>query len=205
MTFLYENDMRARGRRRAQIDGRNVSDVLESVASIRRPHFDIFLSQTIRDAEIVLGVYDLLTEKGYAVFCDWIAAPAIDRDEVSPANAEFVRKMMTISDTLLFLDTEQADQSLWMCWELGWFDGRKGHVAILPILLDNESRYRCREFLGLYPYIEVDEHGQLILKRPLIASPTGVTIIESPNTRRFDVWREHPTEEFRTRAFGAWR
>jgi hypothetical protein len=205
MAFLHESDIRARARQHAQTQRRSVPDALERAASIRRSRFDIFLSQTIRDAEIVLGVYDLLTEKGYSVFCDWIAAPAVDRGEVTPANAEFVRRMMTISDTLLFLDTAQADQSLWMCWELGWFDGRQGHVAILPILSDNESHYRSREFLGLYPYIEVDENGRLILRRPLIAGPTGVTIIEAPNSRRFDDWRERPAEEFRTRAFGAWR
>ena len=104
----------------------------------------MFMSQTIRDAEIVLGVYDLLTEMGYCVFCDWIAAPEAHRDAVTPANAALIRAVMATSASLLFLDTDSAAQSLWMCRELGWFDGQNGHVAVLPVLADDQKRYRGR-------------------------------------------------------------
>lgn len=109
----------------------------ESLGAVSKDHsssYDIFLSQTIRDTELVLGVYDQLTELGFRVFCDWIHAPAIDRGAVTPANADYLRQIMRKSKSLLFLDTEGAVQSLLMCWELGWFDGHDGYVAILPIL-----------------------------------------------------------------------
>lgn len=205
MAFIRESEVRIRARRRAQAVSQTPQDTLNAIAEIRQPHFDIFLSQTTRDAEIVLGVYDLLVEHGYSVFCDWIVAPAVSRSEVSPANAAFVRGAMMICDTLLFLDTEQADQSLWMCWELGWFDGNKGHVGILPVLDDKTLQYRSREFLGLYPYIEVDEKGHLFLRRPVVAGPTGITILEAPNMRSFDVWRSENASDFRPRVMGAWR
>lgn len=123
MTLLLEEDIRQRARRRAQAEQSSVDELLQRAARRRRDHYDIFLSQTIRDAEIVLGVYDVLTEAGYSVFCDWIEAPLQDRHEVSPANAAYVRRVMGICDTLLFIDGPGAEQSLWMCWELGWFDG----------------------------------------------------------------------------------
>lgn len=205
MTFIRESEVRTRARRRAQAASQTPEDALNALAGMRRPRFDIFLSQTTRDAEIVLGVYDLLVEQGYSVFCDWIIAPEVNRSEVSPANAAFVRCAMMICDTLLFLDTDQADQSLWMCWELGWFDGNKGHVAILPVLEDKAAQYRSREFLGLYPYIEVDEKGRLFLRRPVVTGPTGITMLEAPNMRRFDAWRSGNASEFRPRVMGAWR
>ena len=41
-----------------------------------------------------------------------------------------------------------------MPWELGFFDGFKGKVAILPILENSNSSYMGSEYLELYPYID---------------------------------------------------
>lgn len=146
------------------------------------------MSQTIRDAEIVFGVYLYLTDCGYKVFCDWIAAPEVDRSEVSPENAAFVRKTMAISDCLMFLDTQQADQSLWMCWELGWFDGSKGKVCVVPVLQESEE-YREREFLGLYPYVVIDALGQLRIKRSSLGRTKSLILAEAPSSRSFSEWK----------------
>src|SRR5690606_6048538 len=108
-------------------------------------------------------------------------------------------------DTLLFLDTDSANQSLWMCWELGWFDGNKGPVAVLPVLPDLQLHYRGREFLGLYPYVEVDESGDIKLIRPVVTDPSGIAIIEAPNSRSFDSWRSDPRDYLRPRVSGPWR
>ncbi|MGH8048677.1 MAG: toll-Interleukin receptor [Chthoniobacterales bacterium] len=205
MGFLRESDIRTRAQRRARAEGVSVEEALRRAAHQRRSQYDIFLSQTIRDAEIVLGVYDLLTEKGYAVFCDWIDAPDANRNEITPANAALVREMMSISDTLLFLDTENADQSLWMCWELGWFDGGKGPVGILPVVTDQQRYYRGREFLGLYPYLEIDEEGRLKVVRPVVAGSSGIMLFEAPNSRSFDSWRTESRDHMRPRVVGAWR
>ncbi|WP_414476224.1 hypothetical protein [Microvirga sp. M2] len=205
MAFLRDTEIRARGRRRAKAQGVSAEEVLTRVSRQPRSHYDIFLSQTIRDAEIVLGVYDLLTSLGYDVFCDWIEAPAVDRSEVTPANAALVRAIMGVSDTFVFLDTDGAAQSLWMCWELGWFDGGRGPIAVLPVLPDGEHYYRGREFLGLYPYVEVDEQGRLKVVRPVVAGPGGVMIFEAPNSRSFESWRTDPRDFMRPRVIGGVR
>lgn len=204
MTFLRESEMRARARRRAEAEGVSIAEALRRATHKRLPQYDIFLSQTIRDAEIVLGVYDLLTSAGYTVFCDWIDAPEADRNQVTPANAGFIRAAMGVSDTLLFLDTQGADQSLWMCWELGWFDGARGPVAVLPILVEGERYYRGREFLGLYPYVELDEDGRLKVVRPVVAGPSGIMLFEAPNSRSFNSWRSDPRDLMRPRVVGDW-
>lgn len=202
MAFLRQAEIRARALRRAGALGISVEEALSSAARQRMSRYDIFLSQTIRDAEIVLGVYDLLTSAGYSVFCDWIEAPDTDRSKVTPANAALIRATMGVSDTLLFLDTKGADQSLWMCWELGWFDGGRGPVAVLPVLTEGERYYRGREFLGLYPYIEVDEDGRIKVVRPVVAGPSGIMVFEAPNWRSFKSWRSDPRDFMRPRVMG---
>lgn len=202
MAFLREAEIRSRARRRAGALGISVSEALGRAARQRLARYDIFLSQTIRDAEIVLGVYDLLTSAGYSVFCDWIEDPDTDRSQVTPANAAFIRATMGVSDSLLFLDTEGSVQSLWMCWELGWFDGGRGPVAVLPVLGEGERFYRGREFLGLYPYVELDDEGRLKVVRPVVSGPSGIMLFEAPNSRSFDSWGGDPRDYMRPRVVG---
>lgn len=162
MAFLTEDIVRRRARSRAQARGRTVDSALRNEARKDVAHYDVFLSQTIHDQEIVYGVYAILTEDlGLTVFCDWIENPETDRSNVTPENARYVRERMRRSDTLLFLDTPKADQSKWMCWELGWFDGAKSKVGILPVVRNAGDPYRGREFLGLYPVVEMEAGREL--------------------------------------------
>jgi hypothetical protein len=204
MAFFMQEEVRARARVRARHEGLSIEESLAQIAGKQADIYDIFLSQTIRDAEIVLGVVDLLSEMGFTVFCDWITAPEVHREAVTPVNAAFLRKIMEKSTTLLFLDTEGANQSLWMCWELGWFDGQNGHVAILPILDENQKSYRGREFLGLYPYVEIDSGGGLKIVRPSATNRHGVTLFEAPNSTSFNNWREAQNSFMRPRDIDHW-
>lgn len=165
------------------------NECLDRVQRQSRKRYDIFLSQTIRDAEIVLGVYDYLEQQGYTAFCDWIESSESDRSAVTPANAAAVREAMRMSDTMLFLDTQGAVQSRWMCWELGWFDAANGRVAILPVASENTDYYYGREFLGLYPYVRIDTEGDLEIVRPPATSSSGLTLFEAPNSVSFAHWR----------------
>ncbi|MDP2161789.1 MAG: hypothetical protein Q8K02_14995, partial [Flavobacterium sp.] len=46
--------------------------------------------------------------------------------------------------------------SKWMPWELGYFDGIKGTVAVLPISRTSKSSFQGSEYLGIYYYIQID-------------------------------------------------
>lgn len=41
-----------------------------------------------------------------------------------------------------------------MPWELGYFDGFRSAVAILPIAQTTQETFNGQEYLGLYPYID---------------------------------------------------
>src|SRR4051794_24841448 len=147
MAFLTEDFVRRRARSHAQRHGQTVEAALRSEGRKDQRRYDVFLSQTIHDREMVLGVYSILTDDfGLTVFCDWIEAPDADRAKVTPENAAYVRDRMRRSDMLLFVDSHNADHSKWMCWELGWFDGAKAKVGVLPVVRNASDPYRGREF-----------------------------------------------------------
>ncbi|MDN7429920.1 toll-Interleukin receptor [Burkholderia sp. AU16741] len=202
MPLLNERKMRDRAKHRANAEKLAAHECLDRIRNQSRKRYDVFLSQTMRDAEIVLGVYDYLEQQGYSVYCDWIESPESDRAAVTPANAAAVREAMRASDTMLFIDTQGAVQSRWMCWELGWFDAAKGHVAILPVVSQDTEYYHGREFLGLYPYVRIDIEGDLEIVRPPATGPSGVTLFESPNSESFLRWRRSTSGFQRPKVIG---
>ena len=115
--------------------------------------FDIFLSHAYQDKLVVAGLYALLTRAGYTVYVDWIHDSNLSRISVTPRTADVLRKRMLQSDSLMYATIKQDTNSKWMPWEAGFFDGYDGHVAILPVLKD-QTKFRGREYLGLYPHAE---------------------------------------------------
>ena len=117
--------------------------------------YDVFLSHSIRDAKIVLGVKNWLEENGLKVYVDWINDRQLDRSHVTSKTAETLRIRMRQSKALLYMATDNSSQSKWMPWELGFFDGYSfGKVAILPILNSENQNFLGQEYLGLYPLVK---------------------------------------------------
>lgn len=121
--------------------------------------FDIFLSHSVRDARVILGVRNWLSAKNYRVYVDWIDDPQMDRSRVCPSTAARLRKQMQNSHSLIYATSRAARESRWMPWELGYFDGRKGGdaVSILPIESRSSNDFTGEEYLGLYKLIEQRE------------------------------------------------
>lgn len=119
--------------------------------------YDIFLSHSSSDARHVAGLKLELEDLGYSVYVDWINDPELDRTAVSKDNANLLRTRMKQCDSLFYAFSKNASSSTWMPWELGYFDGIKGYVAIVPILKSEESSFKGNEYLGLYPYIDIQE------------------------------------------------
>lgn len=117
--------------------------------------YDIFLSHSFADADIVLGVKKLLQDQGFTVYVDWIDDPHLDRTNVTKATAEHVRNRMRSCRRLVYATSQNASNSKWMPWELGYFDGFKpDNVFILPLLEHEFSQFHGQEYLSLYPLLE---------------------------------------------------
>ncbi|HEY8777600.1 MAG TPA: hypothetical protein VIM33_14130 [Gaiellaceae bacterium] len=113
--------------------------------------YDIFLSHSREDAQVIAGVKTLLEQEGASVYVYWA-----EENQVAPVTASTAAKLrvrMNHCRSLIYASSEASPQSKWMPWELGYFDGRKpGHVAIMP--LPSSSTFTGQEYLGLYPNVE---------------------------------------------------
>lgn len=121
--------------------------------------FDIFLSHSYLDAEVILGLREDITNMGFSVYVDWIDDDDLERSEVSKETAEQLRKRMQHCKCLFFATSGNSTYSKWMPWECGYFDGIKSKVAICPVTKKptGNDNYDGQEYLGLYPYITKDK------------------------------------------------
>lgn len=76
---------------------------LDSALSALTDRFDIFLSHSVRDASLVMGVKRILEEAGKTVYVDWISDPNLDRNAVTGATAERLRHRMRKCDACFYL------------------------------------------------------------------------------------------------------
>lgn len=157
MAFITLNEARNAGLRTHQRSQKTASRILldeSSVATHAQGKWDIFLSHSMTDADVVLGVKRILEAAQLSVFVDWVEHPQLDRSKVTPAVADMLRVAMRASSSLVFATSETSSSSKWMPWELGFFDGLKGNVAILPLVAHAGGSFHGQEYLGLYPVVE---------------------------------------------------
>jgi hypothetical protein len=118
--------------------------------------FDIFMSHSRMDAELIYGLKLSIEKMGYSIYVDWDVDKNLDRSRVTKETANVLKGRMLTSRCLFFAHSDNSLQSVWMPWELGYFDGTKpSKVAILPISSSSDvgDSYNGQEYLGLYPYV----------------------------------------------------
>ena len=117
--------------------------------------YDIFLSHSSEDAEIIYGVKRMIEALGLTVYVDWVEDPQLDRSKVTAKTAAVLRARMRTCTSLVYAHSANSSSSSWMPWELGYFDGfRPQKVWILPLVSNYDSEFKEQEYLGLYPPVE---------------------------------------------------
>jgi len=164
MAFFTKADARSAAERAMQKEPLRKSfhrAIYESVASTKDyDKFDIFMSHSLLDAELVVGIKTLLEEKGLKVYVDWQEDPELSREDVTKETAATLRKRMKQSKSMIYVATDNASQSRWMPWEVGFFDAfSNGCVAILPLLEYAHATFKGQEYLGLYPLVTNDTYA----------------------------------------------
>jgi len=129
--------------------------------------YDIFLSHRYLDAVRIRALKDKLEDDyGFSVYVDWIEDKQLSRDSITKETAQQIRKRMSSCKSLILAFSDNSSESLWIPWEMGYFDGLKQLVSIMPIVERptsyNDYQYIGQEYLGIYSYIteEVDTHQQ---------------------------------------------
>lgn len=118
--------------------------------------FDVFLSHSYKNKKLALEVREKFHTYGITAYVDWIEDPELDRSKVNRKTAGLLRERMKQCKSLAFLDTEDALESTWTPWEVGFADADKQRVFIIPIR-QNEVSYRNyigQEFFSLYPFLD---------------------------------------------------
>lgn len=134
----------------------------------RHASYDIFLSHSFLDRDLVLGVKRLLESASMTVYVDWMDDPELDRSRVTPATADRLKARMRQCSSLVFAVSQNSPDSKWMPWELGHFDGLKGDdkVAILPLVNRDGEGFEGQEYLGLYRLMEFREPIMNLIRQP---------------------------------------
>lgn len=156
MPFLRVSEARAAAGSRAH-DQRAASLALSEQARAFSTYktYDVFLSHSYQDSDVILGVKAIIESLGLSVYVDWIDDGGLDRNSVTAKTAEILRVRMRQSSSLIYVHSAQSPDSKWMPWELGYFDGfRPSFVWILPLVVSSDSEYKGQEYLGLYPTVD---------------------------------------------------
>lgn len=147
--------------------------------SARSGPYDIFLSHSFQDAEVILGIKRTLERTGQSVYVDWAEDPHLSRQYVTKDTARRLRDRMRQSTSFIFATSSASPDSKWMPWELGYFDGLRDSesIAIMPIVDYRNERFVGQEYLGLYPQIEdLPMRTSLSLRVPTVARRIGESL-----------------------------
>lgn len=113
--------------------------------------YDLFISHSFKDKDLVIGLVQVFKIAGYKVYVDWIEDRELDRENVNEKTAKLIRERIKRSRGLAYISTSNIASSRWCPWELGVSDGMHGKACILPVMM---SEFKGQEYLGLYPYLE---------------------------------------------------
>lgn len=177
MALLTESQVTQKAATTAALKKSTANQILAEGASLDAT-FDVFLSHSSAEPENILrGVKRYLEEEGLSVYVDKYDDPQLSPDAVTPETAELLRTRMNASSALLYVHSRHSARSRWMPWELGYFDGLKGRVGIIPIAQAAQSSFQGEEYLGLYPYVDretfegTDDYGLWINRGRQIYAP----------------------------------
>lgn len=117
--------------------------------------YDIFLSHSSKDQELIAGLKLILNDLGFSVYVDWNDRQ-LDPNNVTAQTAKILRERMALCKSLIYAYTDNASNSRWMPWEVGYFDGLKNsRVAVLPIIKPNQDSFKGTEFVGIYYIVQI--------------------------------------------------
>ena len=156
MAYLRVSEARAAGRAAWVSVQKSASQILREDARgfSTEKKYDIFLSHSYDDGEMILGVKRVIEDLGLTVYVDWLEDAKLDRSKITVATAAILRARMRVCTSLIYVHSSNSPDSVWMPWELGYFDGFKpSQVWILPLVSESDAEFRGQEYLGLYPTV----------------------------------------------------
>lgn len=123
----------------------------------------IFISHKHSDLEELKGIIGFL-EKNYNVKCYIDSRDPSMPETTSGVTASKIKERIKSCKKFILLATEDAIESKWCNWELGFGDANKfkEHIALFPIkkVGTSENAYKGNEYMQIYPYITYYGQGE---------------------------------------------
>jgi hypothetical protein len=112
-----------------------------------------FLCHSHRDRVLAEGLQALLHESGLNLYIDWQDASM--PEQPSRETASRLRQRIRDADLFLYLATQNAANSKWCPWELGYADGKKSDRTILVVpTRDAAGGEHGNEYVQLYRHFD---------------------------------------------------
>ena len=124
-----------------------------------KKEYGIFLSHKHTDTELVYQFKKMLDSLNIDVYIDWLD----DDMPITTDQETALRLKERIKDSKKFilLATDEAINSKWCNWELGFGDAHKyfENIAILPITNTDGGNWTGNEYLKTYPAITINKYS----------------------------------------------
>lgn len=122
--------------------------------------YDVFLSHSSLDSELVLHLMSILNSKGLTVYVDWVEdQTALKRNLTSGDTAKVLIERIKSSRVILYVKTSQSALSLWTPWELGYAQAIGKKITVLEI----EYIAGTPQYLDIYDKSKLMEDGTIMV------------------------------------------
>lgn len=122
--------------------------------------YDVFLSHSSLDSELVLQLMSILNSKGLTVYVDWVEdQTALKRNLTSADTAKVLIERIKSSRVILYVKTSQSALSLWTPWELGYAQAIGKKITVLEI----EYIVGTPQYLDIYDKSKLMEDGTIMV------------------------------------------
>lgn len=133
----------------------------------------VFLCHSRRDAGLVKGLVNLLSEAGWDAYIDW------SDTEIPPTpnreTAARLQKKIIELEYFLYLATPSSKESRWCPWEIGYANGTKHIEKIIVCPTTDGNVTHGSEYLELYRRLDVSSSRQLSVWQPGMTRGIPVT------------------------------
>lgn len=156
-TTFNENELKEKAKETLNTFNNEAEKLLYQALPSKQEPYDIFLSHSIHDKDLVLGLKEKIEGLKFSVYVDW-EDKKLDRNNVSKETADRLKQIMDNCKCLLVVDSDKSQESKWIPWELGFFDGLNGKVGVISVIpAYSINTFSGREYFKLYPNVKIGE------------------------------------------------
>src|SRR5690242_7963904 len=117
MSYMTLSAARAAAAARGLSSFTAVQEMRKFASAPLTTQYDIFLSHSSEDADVIAGIKILLEGEGATVYVYWAEEDQAER--VTAASAGRLRARMQNCRALIYASSKASSNSKWMPWELG--------------------------------------------------------------------------------------